>query len=375
MLLKIDRSLSVRHAWRLEETRDAHSLVPFEGGLLVNDTFGNRIMWIEMPSDGQAPREVEYWRYCDAQVDAAHVNCVSHLNGQVFVSMFGEKPEDGWAHARGGKIVNITTNEAIAEGVFHPHSLIRVGEALYWLESNGGRIHRFSDRAGHEIVGELEGYLRGMAHDGEYLYIAASAVRRRSKSTGNTNKLGPVTPSELNSWIYRTRLDSLGREAEKRRLTSLGAEIYDLLLLGNDTCVGADEEEIDPVVQRVWRVEDQYINAVSELEQLAGIRADRDRALEQLAEMRADRDRGLEQISEKARQIEQLQESRERALAQISHQEARLREQAHQNEHLRKELQLVSRDLTALRRTRTVRVSRALGALAKRALRRTEVPA
>lgn len=260
-LVTLGKNLEVRRVYRLTETRDAHSLTSFGGGLLVTDTSRNRLVSIQPSGDGE-PGEVQYWRYCDDATDAVHLNSVAHVSGRVFVSLFGPRPEAGWRSAQRGMVIDISANRIVCDNLLHPHTLVNVDGTLYWLESNTGLVHRFADGRGHEVVAKLEGYLRGMTYDGRYLYVAASAMRRRSRSTGTTNQPGPLTPLTANSWIYRVNRESL--EVEKRTLTALGAEIYDLLLLERDDIGFCDE--VDPIVQRMWAWEDEYAGAVSKLE-------------------------------------------------------------------------------------------------------------
>jgi tetratricopeptide (TPR) repeat protein len=256
-LVMIDSDLNVRRSYKLTNTRDAHSLIPYQDGFFVTDTMRNRLNFVYIDSNGVL-HESEYWRYCDEQTDVVHLNSVAQLNGDVYVSVFGPKPPEGWAFAANGQIINVSKNKVICDGLAHPHTLMEVEGMLYWLESRKGLVHRFSERDGHQIVLHLDGYLRGLTYDDKYLYVAASALRRRSRSTGVMSLPPSENPEDLHSWIYRIDRKTL-QPVEKRKLTAFGAEIYDLAIVKqNRPSCYPQAKKADAVVQRIWKYEDEY---------------------------------------------------------------------------------------------------------------------
>lgn len=255
-LVMLDHQLRTRRVFDLREARDAHSLISFEVGFLVNDTRRNSVTRLVV--DGARLHESPFWSYCGQTTDVVHVNSVANLEGQVFVSMFGEKPPTGWSAANHGQIVNVSTGEIITRDLIHPHSLITLDGGLYWLESGTGRLHRYSKRDGHEILATIDGYVRGFVTDERYYYVAVSARRRRSRSTGTPNAPVALTSSDANSWIYR--IDRMDGSRERRRLTAFGAEIFDLAVVPEDFHSPATPG-IDPVVQRIWQFEDDLLQA------------------------------------------------------------------------------------------------------------------
>jgi hypothetical protein len=209
----------------LTETRDAHSLVPYQDGFLVADTRRNRLMYIE-PSRDHTVRETEYWKYCQAERDVVHVNSIARLGSDIYVSLLGEKPADGWAHAVNGMILNISRSEVICRGLIHPHSLLNIQDSLYWLESGTGTLLSFSPAQGLRVVARLKNYVRGLTYDDAYIYVGASGSRPVSRSTGLPNP--PIDPEadEACSWIYRLHRGDLS--IERKRSPSFRREIYDL---------------------------------------------------------------------------------------------------------------------------------------------------
>ena len=144
-LVTLDKGFNLDKIYRLSETRDAHSLVPFEDGLLVTHTQANRINRIQLGGDdANVLIESEYWRYSDEQIDTVHVNSLAVVNSEVYVSLFGNKPKEGWAYARNGEIINISKNRLVCSNLFHPHSLLNIDGMLYWLESGTSNVFRFT---------------------------------------------------------------------------------------------------------------------------------------------------------------------------------------------------------------------------------------
>ncbi|MHC4176725.1 MAG: DUF4915 domain-containing protein, partial [Planctomycetota bacterium] len=205
--------------------------------------------------------EEEFWRACQGDEDLVHLNSVARLDGDLYVSHLGPRPEEGWSHAEGGKIINITQNQVVCDDLRHPHTLVPRDGALYWLESGRSRVHRYSPRDGHEILLELHGYLRGMTFDERFMYVGASALRRRSRSTGATNVYPSATADDWHSWIHR--VDRTTLEVARRRMTVFGEEIYDLMRVEPAVAElhGSDREEV--VVDRMWKYEDTYWDRVA----------------------------------------------------------------------------------------------------------------
>ncbi len=254
-LAELDLELQPKRTHPLQKTRDAHSLVESEGGFLVTDTAANRLNLVHVCHDGRVHEE-EVWRAEQPDEDRVHLNGVGRLGSEVYVSLFGPRPEAGWFHARGGKIVNVTRNQVVCNDLFHPHTLVAHEGSLYWLESRRGRVHRYSPSGGHEVLLELRGYLRGLTFDEQFMYVAASALRRRSRSTGVMNTHPSASADDWHSWIYRVDCTSLA--ATRRRMTAFGGEIYDLMWAGPSAAETGCPDRDQAVVSRIWKYEDAY---------------------------------------------------------------------------------------------------------------------
>jgi GT2 family glycosyltransferase len=306
-LVTLDKGFNLDKIFRLSETRDAHSLVPFEDGLLITDTQGNRINRIQLGGNDDAnfSCESEFWRYSDEQIDKVHVNSVAVVDSEVYVSLFGTKPKEGWRNARSGKIINISKNRLICNNLFHPHSLLNIDGILYWLESGTSKVFRFSETEGREVVMRLTGYLRGITHDDKYIYVASSAARQQSRSTGTLN-VPPSNPDDMHSWIYRINREDL--KVEKQKLTLFGAEIFDLVLLDDKIQfeVQPATDPTTPVLQRLWKHDQEYLDLK---ESNIALTSQHDKTTTDLEVLQDINLRNQKTIEEKDNQISQLNDS------------------------------------------------------------------
>jgi hypothetical protein len=302
-LAMLDKDLTLRRTFPLEDVRDPHTLLAIDDGFLLNDTGRNQVTRLAFQGDGL--RVISVWRPDDSFADGLHINSVACLAGVTIVSMFGEKPADGWASAIQGRVVNITTGDVLADNLVHPHSLLVSDGTLYWLESQPGLVHRFTASDGHSVLGKLDGYLRGIARDGEYLYVAASARRRRSRSSGTMNAPVAETSSLAHSWLYRLHLGTL--DHDRTQFTAYGSEIFDLAVVPPDFAVRS-LPSVDAVSQRIWRAEDALIQTRFELERVMSERQARVAdSVDEIAMSRVPHSSEL--VAKQAAQISELQQS------------------------------------------------------------------
>ncbi len=147
-------------------SRDAHSLMPFDGGFLIADTLNNRVNHERLSPDGSGFVSTEFWRQHPSDKDETHVNSLCSLNDEVYVSSFGEKPGNAWTSCQTGQIINISTGEIVCNNLQHPHTLATCAGYVYWLESKTGLLHRYAPGGKHESLLHLDGYVRriGVRH-------------------------------------------------------------------------------------------------------------------------------------------------------------------------------------------------------------------
>ena len=171
--------------------------------------------------------ESVFWRpEPDApRADIHHLNAIFGWRGDLLVSGFGKKPGPDWGLTREGFIVNVTRGEAIASGIYHPHSLVAIGEEIAYCES-GKRAVRVMGRGQTQ---RLPGYTRGLCLTGQKVFVGTSVGRRVSKSTGmlHNPQHSSGTP-EGQCTVCRLSPSSLEIE-DVIDLSAYGEEIYDLL--------------------------------------------------------------------------------------------------------------------------------------------------
>jgi hypothetical protein len=251
-ITKLDRNLKLQKYYKFSKTFDAHSFILFEDGFLVTNTEDNSINEVRIINN--TLKEAQYWKYPDRQNDV-HINSITSVKDEIFVSMFGPKSRDSWDLAREGKILNISENEEICKDLTHPHSLTNVDGTIYWLESATGLVYRYSEKQGYDTLTKLDGYLRGMTYDEKNFYIASSAIRRNSRCMGVADV--PASNKEnMHSWIYR--IDRKSLENEKRNLTVFGPEIRTLALTKYQEYQMKETTE-DPILQRICAYENEYL--------------------------------------------------------------------------------------------------------------------
>ncbi len=121
--------------------------------------------------------------------DRCHLNGMALENGVArYVTMVARSDvADGWRDFRdhGGLIMDITTNEVVADELSMPHSP-RVHAGKLWLLNAGTGHLGFVDRttSKFEPVTFLPGYARGLALHGNYAVIGLSKQRRENAFQG-----------------------------------------------------------------------------------------------------------------------------------------------------------------------------------------------
>ena len=117
-----------------------------------------------------------------AAEDRCHLNGVALRDGKAgFVTVVGKTDiADGWRDNRqnGGCIINVKTNEIIAEGLSMPHSPRWYQDRLWVLNSGTGEFGFIKIKEGSfEPIAFCPGYLRGCTFSGNYAIVGLSESR------------------------------------------------------------------------------------------------------------------------------------------------------------------------------------------------------
>ncbi len=121
--------------------------------------------------------------------DRCHLNGLGLRDGKPrYVTALGDtNTPNGWRanKARGGILMDITTNEFIYRGLSMPHSPRWYRDNLWLLESGNGSIATVDLRTGKlTTVAELPGFTRGIDFYGDLAFIGLSQVRETAVFSG-----------------------------------------------------------------------------------------------------------------------------------------------------------------------------------------------
>jgi uncharacterized protein (TIGR03032 family) len=171
------------------------------------------------------------WISAIAGEDRCHLNGLAMVDGHPrFVTALARTDEaGGWREHKGtaGVIVDITTDQVIAEGLSMPHSPRWHDGALWFLQSGTGSLNVLDTGTGqHREITRLPGFTRGLAFIGPYALVGLSQVRE-SVFTGL-----PVTESadERNCGVWAVDTRS-GEIVGFVRFTGTVTEIFDVQVL------------------------------------------------------------------------------------------------------------------------------------------------
>src|SRR5262249_43484682 len=120
------------------------------------------------------------WCASDRKTDLNHVNSVAWVNGHLWCSCFGPMKGERWSTATDGYIFDVTANQVIKRGIYHPHSLCQYRNATYYCES----VHStFCQLYGYEHT--FNGYTRGIAFSSPSQAIIATSLGRKISRSQN----------------------------------------------------------------------------------------------------------------------------------------------------------------------------------------------
>lgn len=135
----------------------------------------------------------DYWRppFIDTLVseDRCHLNGMALEKGKPrYVTAFNSgNTAQSWRDnpAQNGVIMDVESNEIICSGLAMPHTPRLFKEELYVLLSAKGELAKIDTQSGKiETVARLDGFVRGMALQGDYLFVGISKLRQNSSAFG-----------------------------------------------------------------------------------------------------------------------------------------------------------------------------------------------
>jgi uncharacterized protein (TIGR03032 family) len=119
--------------------------------------------------------------------DRCHLNGLAFENDEPkYVTVLGKTDNpNGWREtkATGGALIDINTNEVVADNLSMPHSPRLYDGKLYVLLSGSGELAQVDVQTKKTtILKQLDGFARGMDRIGDYVFIGLSKLRQTSKA-------------------------------------------------------------------------------------------------------------------------------------------------------------------------------------------------
>ncbi|HEY9839760.1 MAG TPA: TIGR03032 family protein [Candidatus Obscuribacterales bacterium] len=166
--------------------------------------------------------------------DFCHLNGMAMLDGEpTWVTLLGEtSTPKGWKDhiTTGGVIMHVPSNEVLARDLAMPHSPRLYDGKLYALLSASGDIVCIDRQNGkYDIVARVGSFIRGLAKQGDYLFVGRSKLRETSTSFEKLKSL-PIGENSQTAGITVVHLPS-GKIVADLSYQNSVEEIYDIQVL------------------------------------------------------------------------------------------------------------------------------------------------
>lgn len=210
---------------------DAHDVSIGNDGIYIVYTHNNSIYRLQ---DGKLS---EYWTpefiENNGLEDRCHLNGLAIVDGKPkYASMMGTGNEkESWRKTipGGGCIIDIETNEVVAEDLQMPHSPRMYNKQLLVLESAQESLMSIDlDTKEKKTVAKLNGFLRGMDIVGDYALIGSSKLR---KNNSIFNGL-PIADKKIKAGVYIVHIPT-GIAVSQALYENTVDEIFEVKFLPN----------------------------------------------------------------------------------------------------------------------------------------------
>lgn len=168
-----------------------------------------------------------------AAEDRCHLNGMAISEGKLCYATAFSKTNTRMAWKEkipdSGVLIDIEKDEIIAEGLSMPHSPKIYRDKLYLLLSATGQLVEVSRADGSQNeIRKIAGFVRGMAFENDYVYIAHSRLRKSSSSFGKLQL--PYEKTKAGITILHLPTGALVGEIRYEQSVD---EIYDIRVLKN----------------------------------------------------------------------------------------------------------------------------------------------
>ncbi len=163
--------------------------------------------------------------------DRCHLNGMAMQNDRPkYVTALGttDTPK-GWRAnvLKGGVIMDVESGKIVAPNLPMPHSPRIFNGELYVLLSATGEVAKVDLKTGkYEVITQLQGFVRGMAKWGDYLFVGMSKLRQNASTFRDL----PIAQKALHSGVEIIHLPT-GVPVGHIRYQSSVEELYDIQVL------------------------------------------------------------------------------------------------------------------------------------------------
>ncbi|MBL4656648.1 MAG: TIGR03032 family protein, partial [Flavobacteriales bacterium] len=211
---------------------DIHDLSWGQGELYAVNTLFSNIVKIN-----EAHSFVPYWQppFISNLVseDRCHLNGMAMKDGAPkYATAFNQGDSfQSWRDevTKEGVILDVESSEVIADKLPMPHTPRIFNDELYVLLSATGELARVNINDGrYEVVIKIDGFVRGMAQYGDFLFIGLSRLRKNSSTFAQLE----ISKKALNAGIAIVHLPTASLYGKIDYHSSVD-EIYDVQVLPN----------------------------------------------------------------------------------------------------------------------------------------------
>jgi hypothetical protein len=225
-LLTFDRKdFTLFSAYPFCQAIDVHSLCWYKGRVMVVSSGTDEIVETAITA-GEVRAEIVYWKLDPegGRHDYHHLSGICATPEGLIVCGFGKKRTELWSSATDGFLLDINRHTRMVFGLYQPHSVTTISSSICYCESRKIAVRRCHGTESQS----LHGNTRGMCQSGAYMFVATSAGRKQSRSTGQLmEKFADAHSPCEEITISRLDPDTL-TILSGTRFASKGEEVYDL---------------------------------------------------------------------------------------------------------------------------------------------------